>query len=63
MWRDPRAFYTNFYHGRWNWNTALFTVICSFASRRVPFCANKFFNAGLGFSLLILLWAVDRLGR
>uniref|UniRef100_M4DT08 Retrotransposon gag domain-containing protein n=1 Tax=Brassica campestris TaxID=3711 RepID=M4DT08_BRACM len=33
------------------------------ASRRVPFCANKFFNAGLGFSLLILLWAVDRLGR
>uniref|UniRef100_A0A0D3CJT2 Uncharacterized protein n=1 Tax=Brassica oleracea var. oleracea TaxID=109376 RepID=A0A0D3CJT2_BRAOL len=44
-------------------STALFTVICSFASRRVPFCANKFFNTGLGFSLVILLWAVDRLGR
>ena len=44
-------------------STAFFTVICSFASRRVPFCANKFFNTGLGFSLVILLWAVDRLGR
>ncbi|CAN6923012.1 unnamed protein product [Brassica oleracea] len=44
-------------------STALFTVICSFASRRVPFCANKFFNTGLGFSLVILLWAVDRHGR
>ncbi|KAG2290699.1 hypothetical protein Bca52824_050303 [Brassica carinata] len=44
-------------------STALFTVICIFASRRVPFCTNKFFNTGLGFSLVILLWAVDRLGR
>ena len=44
-------------------STALFTVICSFASRRVPFCANKFFKTVLGFSLVILLWAVDRLGR
>ncbi|CAN7015144.1 unnamed protein product [Brassica oleracea var. botrytis] len=44
-------------------STALFTVICSFASRRVPFCTIKFFNTGLGFSLVILLWAVDRLGR
>uniref|UniRef100_A0A0D2ZQN1 Uncharacterized protein n=1 Tax=Brassica oleracea var. oleracea TaxID=109376 RepID=A0A0D2ZQN1_BRAOL len=43
-------------------STALFTVICIFASRRVPFCTNKFFNTGLGFSLVILLWAVDRLG-
>ncbi|KAG2248318.1 hypothetical protein Bca52824_087946 [Brassica carinata] len=34
-------------------STALFTVICSFASRRVPFCANKFFNTGLGFSLVV----------
>ncbi|CAN6887117.1 unnamed protein product [Brassica oleracea] len=44
-------------------STALFTVICSFASRRVPFCANKFFKTVLGFSFVILLWAVDRLGR
>ncbi|CAG7905844.1 unnamed protein product [Brassica rapa] len=24
MWRDPRAFYTNFYHGRWNWKHCSF---------------------------------------
>ncbi|KAL1209344.1 hypothetical protein V5N11_025122 [Cardamine amara subsp. amara] len=39
----------------------LFSVACSLASRRVPFCANKFFDTGLGFSLVILSWAVNRL--
>ncbi|KAF3545139.1 hypothetical protein DY000_02003250 [Brassica cretica] len=39
----------------------LFSVVCSIASRRVPFCANKFFDTGLGFSLVILSWAVNRL--
>ncbi|XP_010455950.1 PREDICTED: uncharacterized protein LOC104737458 isoform X4 [Camelina sativa] len=39
----------------------LFSVACSLASRRVPFCANKFFDTGLGFSLVILAWAVNRL--
>ncbi|KAL0712128.1 hypothetical protein Bca4012_019106 [Brassica carinata] len=39
----------------------LFSVVCSLASRRVPFCANKFFDTGLGFSLVILSWAVNRL--
>ena len=24
MWRDPRAFYTDFYHGRWNWKHCSF---------------------------------------
>ncbi|KAH0903619.1 LOW QUALITY PROTEIN: hypothetical protein HID58_043122 [Brassica napus] len=62
MLRDPRAFYTDFYHARWNWKHCSFH--CDFfASRRVPFCANKFFKTVLGFSLVILLWAVDRLGR
>ncbi|KAL0855554.1 hypothetical protein Bca101_060707 [Brassica carinata] len=40
--------------------TVLFTVICRLASSRVPFCTNKFFNTGLGFSLVVLSWAVDR---
>lgn len=39
----------------------LFSVVCSLASRRVPFCANKFFDTGLGLSLVILSWAVNRL--
>lgn len=39
----------------------LFSVVCSLASRGVPFCANKFFDTGLGFSLVILSWAVNRL--
>uniref|UniRef100_A0A1J3DZ03 Uncharacterized protein n=1 Tax=Noccaea caerulescens TaxID=107243 RepID=A0A1J3DZ03_NOCCA len=39
----------------------LFSVVCSVASRSVPFCANKFFDTGLGFSLVILSWAVIRL--
>lgn len=39
----------------------LFSVVCSIASSRVPFCANKFFDTGLGFSLVILSWAVNRL--
>jgi len=61
MQSDFRASYSVFAAG--TGSTALFTVICIFASRRVPFCTNKFFNTGLGFSLVILLWAVDRLGR
>ncbi|CAH2071874.1 unnamed protein product [Thlaspi arvense] len=39
----------------------LFSVVCSLASRSVPFCANKFFDTGLGFSLVVLSWAVNRL--
>lgn len=39
----------------------LFSVACSLASSQVPFCANKFFDTGLGFSLIILSWAVNRL--
>ncbi|CAA7047102.1 unnamed protein product [Microthlaspi erraticum] len=39
----------------------LFSVVCGLASRSVPFCANKFFDTGLGFSLVILSWAVIRL--
>ncbi|CAN6991234.1 unnamed protein product [Brassica rapa subsp. trilocularis] len=41
--------------------TKRFTVICSLASSRVPFCTNKFFNTGVGFSLVIVSWAVDGL--
>ncbi|KAL0730560.1 hypothetical protein Bca4012_026653 [Brassica carinata] len=39
----------------------LFSVVYSPASRRVPFCANKFIDTGLGFSLVLLSWAVNRL--
>lgn len=39
----------------------LFSVVCGLASRSVPFCADKFFDTGLGFSLVILSWAVIRL--
>ncbi|VVB07063.1 unnamed protein product [Arabis nemorensis] len=39
----------------------LFSVACSLASSQIPFCANKFFDTGLGFSLIILSWAVNRL--
>lgn len=38
-----------------------FSVACSVASRRVPFCANKIFDTALSFSLLLLSWAVGRL--
>ncbi|KAH0938743.1 hypothetical protein HID58_006204, partial [Brassica napus] len=33
--------------------TVLFSVICSLASSRVPFCTNKFFNTGLGLSVVM----------
>ncbi|CAN8237845.1 unnamed protein product [Cochlearia groenlandica] len=39
----------------------LFSVVYNLVSRRVPFCANKFFDTGLGLSLVILSWAVNRL--
>ncbi|KAF2547552.1 hypothetical protein F2Q70_00019267 [Brassica cretica] len=38
-----------------------FSVVCSAASGRVPFCANKVFDAGLGLSLVLVSWAVSRL--
>ncbi|XP_056856138.1 uncharacterized protein LOC130508182 isoform X2 [Raphanus sativus] len=38
-----------------------FSVVCSAASGRVPFCANKVFDAGLSLSLVLLSWAVSRL--
>ncbi|KAG2282439.1 hypothetical protein Bca52824_053659 [Brassica carinata] len=37
----------------------LFSVVYRLASRRVPFCANKFVDTGLGFSLVLLSWAVN----
>lgn len=39
----------------------LFSVVCSVATGRVPFCADKFFNTGLGFTLVWLSWAVNKL--
>ncbi|KAL0724113.1 hypothetical protein Bca4012_038712 [Brassica carinata] len=38
-----------------------FSVVCNVASGRVPFCANKVFDAGLSLSLVLLSWAVSRL--
>ena len=38
-----------------------FSVVCTAASGRVPFCANKVFEAGLCLSLVLLSWAVSRL--
>lgn len=38
-----------------------FSVVCSAASGRVPFCANTVFDAGLSLSLVLLSWAVSRL--
>uniref|UniRef100_M4EX55 Uncharacterized protein n=1 Tax=Brassica campestris TaxID=3711 RepID=M4EX55_BRACM len=40
-----------------------FSVVCSAASGRVPFCANTVFDAGLSLSLVLLSWAVSRLGE
>ncbi|XP_010542874.1 PREDICTED: uncharacterized protein LOC104815946 [Tarenaya hassleriana] len=39
----------------------LFSVLCSMATGRVPFCADKFFSTGLGFTLVWLSWAVNKL--
>ncbi|KAJ0243239.1 hypothetical protein HA466_0204480 [Hirschfeldia incana] len=39
----------------------LFSVAYGLASRRVPFCTNKFVDTGLGFSLVLLSRAVTRL--
>ncbi|XP_010522690.1 PREDICTED: uncharacterized protein LOC104801216 isoform X2 [Tarenaya hassleriana] len=39
----------------------LFSVVCSVATGHVPFCADKFFSTGLGFTLVWLSWAVNKL--
>ncbi|XVF32634.1 hypothetical protein REPUB_Repub17cG0099200 [Reevesia pubescens] len=39
----------------------LFSVISKVACGRVPFCASKLFSTGLGFGLVWLSWAVNRL--
>ncbi|XP_010481894.1 PREDICTED: uncharacterized protein LOC104760621 isoform X3 [Camelina sativa] len=39
----------------------LFSLVCSVASRRVPFCANKVFESALSLSLVLLSWSVSRL--
>ncbi|EOA37843.1 hypothetical protein CARUB_v10011433mg [Capsella rubella] len=38
-------------------------VLFSVASRRVPFCANKFFESALSLSLVLLSWSVSRLRK
>ncbi|XP_058770207.1 uncharacterized protein LOC131643878 [Vicia villosa] len=37
------------------------SVICKLACGRVPFCASKVFNTGLGFGLVWLSWGVNKL--
>ncbi|XVF72473.1 hypothetical protein PTKIN_Ptkin12aG0124000 [Pterospermum kingtungense] len=39
----------------------IFSVICKVACGRVPFCTSKLFSTGLGFGLVWLSWAVNRL--
>ncbi|KAK1356962.1 DNA-directed RNA polymerase III subunit RPC8-like [Heracleum sosnowskyi] len=39
----------------------LFSVVCKVATGRVPFCASKLLNTGLGFGLVWLSWSVNRL--
>ena len=39
----------------------IFSVICKIACGRVPFCTSKLFSTGLGFGLVWLSWAVNRL--
>lgn len=39
----------------------LFSVMCKIASGRVPFCSSKLLNTSLGFGLVWLSWAVNRL--
>lgn len=39
----------------------LFSVLCKVACARVPFCASKLMSTGLGFGLVWLSWAINRL--
>ena len=39
----------------------LFNVICKVACGRVPFCASKLSSTGVGFGLVWLSWAVNKL--
>lgn len=39
----------------------LFSVVCKVGPGRVPFCASKLLNTGLGLGLVWLSWAVNRL--
>ncbi|KAE8692095.1 mitochondrial ubiquitin ligase activator of nfkb 1-like [Hibiscus syriacus] len=39
----------------------LFSVICKIAYTRAPFCTSKLFSTSLGFGLVWLSWAVNRL--
>lgn len=39
----------------------LLSVICKVACGRAPFCTSKLFSTGLGFGLVWLSWAVNRL--
>ncbi|CAK9175851.1 unnamed protein product [Ilex paraguariensis] len=39
----------------------LFSVVCKVGCSRVPFCASKLLNTGLGLGLVWLSWAVNRL--
>ncbi|XP_030947165.1 uncharacterized protein LOC115971401 isoform X2 [Quercus lobata] len=39
----------------------LFNVICKVACGRVPFCASRLFSTGVGFGLVWLSWAVNKL--
>lgn len=39
----------------------LFSVVCKVATGRVPFCASKLLNTGLGFGLVWLSWSVNKL--
>lgn len=39
----------------------LFSVVCKVACGRVPFCASKLLNTGVGFGLVWLSWAVNML--
>lgn len=39
----------------------IFSVVCKLACGRVPFCASKLLNTGLGVGLVWLSWAVNKL--
>lgn len=39
----------------------LFSVACKVACGRAPFCGSKFLSTGIGFSLVWLAWAVNKL--
>ncbi|KAK6260131.1 hypothetical protein QQP08_001623 [Theobroma cacao] len=41
----------------------LFSVICKVACGRVPFSSSKLFSTGIGFGLVWLSWAVNRLRK